>query len=93
MKSVFDTKVCGHQQLLSPSNETDDMVRVILPFKDQTSTDIVRKQLKDLSLEVHTIIQPVFMSRKKHEGKKATNCKSACVLFIVFNVTCVMGVM
>ena len=64
MKSVFDTKVCGHQQLLSPSNETDDMVRVILPFKDQTSTDIVRKQLKDLSLEVHTSIQPVFMSRK-----------------------------
>ena len=40
------------------------MVRVILPFKDQISADIARKQLKDLSLKVHTTIQPVFVSRK-----------------------------
>ena len=43
---------------------TDDTVRVILPFRDQISADIVRKQLKDLSLKVHTIIQPAFVSRK-----------------------------
>ena len=43
---------------------TDDTVRVILPFRDQISADIVRKQLKDLSLKVHTTIQPVFVSRK-----------------------------
>ena len=36
----------------------------MLPFRDQISTDIVRKQLKDLSLKVHTTIQPVFVSRK-----------------------------
>ena len=36
----------------------------ILPFKDQISADIVKKQLKDLSLKVHTTIQPVFVSRK-----------------------------
>ena len=33
-------------------------------FKDQISADIVQKQLKDLSLEIHTTIQPVFVSRK-----------------------------
>ena len=43
---------------------TDDTVRVILPFRDQISADIVRKQLKDLSLKVHTTVQPVFVSRK-----------------------------
>ena len=37
---------------------------LILPFKDQISADIVRKQLRDLSLKVCTIIQPVFVSRK-----------------------------
>ena len=37
---------------------------VMLPFRDQISADIVRKQLKDLSLKVHTTIQPVFVSRK-----------------------------
>ena len=61
--SFVDSKVCDQQQLLSPSKETDDTVRVILPFKDQISADIVKKQLKDLSLKVHTTIQPVFVSR------------------------------
>ena len=37
---------------------------MVLPFKDQISADIVKKQLKDLSLKVHTTIQPVFVSRK-----------------------------
>ena len=64
IKSFVDSKVCDQQQLLSPSKETDDTVRVILPFKDQISADIVKKQLKDLSLKVHTTIQPVFVSRK-----------------------------
>jgi len=45
-KSFVDSKVCDQQQLLSPSKETDDMVWVILPFKDQILADIVKKQLK-----------------------------------------------
>ena len=40
------------------------MLQVILPLKDQISADIVRKQLKDLSLKVQTTIQPVFVGRK-----------------------------
>ena len=49
---------------MSPSKEPDDTVHVILPFRDQISADIMRKQLKDLSLKVHTAIQPVFVSGK-----------------------------
>ena len=64
IKSFVDSKACDQQQLLSPSKDTDDTVRVILPFRDQISADIARKQLKDLSLKVHTTIQPVFVSRK-----------------------------
>jgi hypothetical protein len=52
------------KSFVDSAKETDDMVRVILPFKDQISADIVKKQLKDLSLKVHTTIQPVFVSRK-----------------------------
>ena len=54
----------GHNRRISPPQETDYSIRVVLPFKDQISADIVRKQLKDLSLKVHTTIQPVFVSRK-----------------------------
>ena len=64
IKSFVDSKVCDQQQPLSPSQETDDTIPVVLPFKDQISADIVRKQLKDLSLKIHTTIQPVFVSRK-----------------------------
>ena len=64
IKSFVDSKVCDQQQPLSPSQEKDDTIRVVLQFKDQISADIVKKQLKDLSLKVHTTIQPVFVSRK-----------------------------
>ena len=38
--------------------------RVVLLFKDQISADIVKEELKDLSLKVNTTIQPEFASRK-----------------------------
>ena len=64
IRSFVDSKVCDQQQSLSPSRETDDTIRLVLPFKDQISADIVKKQLEDLNLKVHTTIQPVFVSRK-----------------------------
>jgi len=35
IKSFVDSKVCDQQQPLSPARETDDWIRVALPFKDQ----------------------------------------------------------
>ena len=86
------------QQPLSRSQETDDTIRVVLPFKDQISADILRKQLKDLSPKVHTTSQPVFVcvcepenwTTIKCDGNKATSCKSAvcCVWFSMWPVRC-----
>ena len=56
IRSFFDSKVCDQQQPLPPSKATDDTIRLVLPFKDQLSADIVKKQLKDLSVKVHTTI-------------------------------------
>ena len=36
-------------------SESSDSVRVILPFKDQSSADIVRRQLPDLSHKIHNL--------------------------------------
>jgi len=41
-----------------------NIVRVILPFKDQRSADFVRKQLKDLGNNIGNPIQTVFTSPK-----------------------------
>ena len=94
IKGFVDSKVCDQQQPLSPFQETDHTIRVVLPFKDQISADIVRKQLKDLSLKVHTTIQPVFVSRKIEQELSVKETKppivnQQCVGY-VFNVTCVM---
>ena len=37
-----------------------DPIRVVLPFKDQASADIVRTQLKDLRQKIHTTVQTRF---------------------------------
>ena len=39
------------------------MTRVVIPFKEQDSANIVKTQLKDLSIKLQTTIQPVFVSR------------------------------
>jgi len=41
-----------------------DPVRVVLPFKDQTSADIVPAQLKDLSQKIQVAVQLTFVSHK-----------------------------
>ena len=46
IKSFVHSKVCDQQRPLSPLQETDDTIRVVLPFKDQIPADIVKKQLK-----------------------------------------------
>ena len=40
----------------------NDVTRVVIPFKDQDSANIVKTQLKDLSIKLQTTIQPVFVS-------------------------------
>ena len=50
------TKV-SDQLVLSPAavSDSSDPVRVILQFKDQSSADIVRRQLPDLSHKIHNL--------------------------------------
>ena len=86
-------------QLVSWSAVSDrsDPIRVILPFKDQASADIVRSQLKDLSQKIQTTVQPVFVARRLDE---TSNCEKLSrrlwtnsVLFTNLNVTCALQVM
>ena len=51
------------------------MTRVVIPFKDQDSANIVKTQLKDLSFRLQTTIQPVFLSRKFGQDLKECETK------------------
>ena len=54
-------------------------VRIVLPFKEQTSADSVHKQLKDLGKLVNIDLCPVFISRKVGEDLKHKKIKPALI--------------
>ena len=59
LNSVFVEKDQVHKNnAMSEGN----IVRVILPFRDQRSADFVRKQLKELGNNIGNVIQAVFTS-------------------------------
>ena len=90
IKSLLDSKVCDQQRPLSPAKETDDTVRVVLPFKDQISADIVKEHVKDLSLKVNTTVQPVFASRKIEQELNLKEARPPIVneQRVVYNFQC-----
>ena len=57
-----NTRITAQQLPLSTNDE--NLVMVLLPFKDQRSADIVRNRLKDLSRKTSVTIQPVCVSQK-----------------------------
>ena len=56
-----------------------DPIRVVLPFKDQASADIVRAQLKDLRQKIQTTLQLVFVSQKIERDLKLREAKPPIV--------------
>ena len=50
-------------------------VRIILPFKDQRSTGVARRQLSDLGKKINNDLRPVFTSKKIADDIKETEAK------------------
>ncbi|XP_022794380.1 uncharacterized protein LOC111333127 [Stylophora pistillata] len=68
-------KVSDQPVSLPAVSDRSDPIRVVLPYKDQASTDIVRAQLKDLSHRIQTTLQPVFVSQKIGRDLKLREAK------------------
>ena len=60
---------------LPAATNGQDPVRIVLPFKDQVSADIVGTKLNDLSRKIHKTIQPVFVSQKINQHLKLREAK------------------
>ena len=73
------------QSLSFGTREKNKEVRVILPFKDQTSANAVRRQMRDLSQKIGATLQPVFTSRKLEQDLKPREIKP-----IIVNQQCVL---
>ena len=70
-----------HQYLYQASGRLagNDVTRVVIPFKDQDSADIVKTRLKDLSIKLQTTIQPIFVSWKIGQDLKECETKPQLV--------------
>ena len=64
----FVTSVTSRDTL--PTPQTENIHRIVLPFKDQRSADIVNKHLFDSSNKIDHILRPVFSSRKLGDDLK-----------------------
>ena len=49
---------------IKSKNNGNKTIRIVLPFKDQKSANVVRKQVADLSRKINADISPVYTSRK-----------------------------
>ena len=87
VKKCVDSKIAGQNPL---PRENQDAVRIVIPFKDQASVDIVKKRIDRLSVNIGHPIQPVFVSRKLNEDLKAREVKPAIVnrQCLVYNFVC-----
>ena len=67
INTFINSRVADQQPLQASGRLTgNDVTRVVIPFKDQDSANIVKTQLKDLSIKLQTTIQPIliFVSQK-----------------------------
>ena len=63
------------------------VVRVSLPFKDQTSANAVKRQMRDLSQKIGLTVQPIFVSKKLEQDLQPKEVKppiinQQCVVYL-----------
>ena len=73
-----------------PTPQTDNIHRIVLPFKYQRSADIVKKHLSNLSNKIDHILQPVFRSCKLGDDLKVQEPKPPVInqQCVVYNFVC-----
>ncbi|KXJ13653.1 hypothetical protein AC249_AIPGENE27152 [Exaiptasia diaphana] len=65
---------------MDTSSKTPEKVaRIVLPFKEQKTADMVKRRLKDLGNKINIALQPVFTSRKLGDELKYCEKKPTLV--------------
>ena len=86
LKTFLNLKVADQPSLRSRST-TENTTRVVIPFKDQESANIVTTHL---SVKLQTSVQPVFTSRKIAQEFSTTEPKPQLIdqQCVVYNFKC-----
>ena len=70
--------------------DTSDSINISLPFKDQKSARVVRRQLSDLSNKIGKLLRPVFIREKIGEKLRVREMKPVLLSqqCVVYHFTC-----
>ncbi|XP_022808938.1 uncharacterized protein LOC111345915, partial [Stylophora pistillata] len=80
INTFINSRVADQQPLQALGRlAKNDVTRVVIPFKDQGSANVVKTQLKDLSIKFQTTIQPVFVSQRICQDLKECETKPQLV--------------
>ena len=55
---------CDYSSTLDAKTKSDETLRVSIPFKDQVSANMVKRQMRDLSSKIGIDVQPIYTSKK-----------------------------
>ena len=70
---------CDYPSTLDAKTKSDETLRVSIPFKDQVSTNMVKRQMRDLSLKIGIDVQPIYTSKKLEQDLKLKEIKPRIV--------------
>ena len=90
-KKLIDSAINRLQHPTDPvQTPSNSPVRITLPFKDQKSADLVRRQLGDLGTKINQQLQPVFTSKKIADHLRVTEEKPPLInqQSVVYEFTC-----
>ena len=78
IRRFIESKVSGNSHIRL-ADKREAPVRIVLPYKDQKSANVVRKQLADLSWKINAGISPVYTSKKIKDEIKVREDKPPLV--------------
>ena len=70
---------CDYSRILDAKTKSDETLRVSLPFKDQVSENMVKRQMRDLSSKIGIDVQQIYTSKKLERDLKLKEIKTRIV--------------
>ena len=69
----------NYSSTLDAKTKSDETLRVSLPFKDQVSANMVKRQMRDLSSKIGIDVQQIYTSKKLEQDLKLRGIKPRIV--------------
>ena len=75
---------CDYSSTLDAKTKSGETLRVSIPFKDQVSANMVKRQMRDLSSKIAIDVQLIYTSKKLEQDLKLKEISSLYIFKFAF---------